>query len=29
MKDDFNVFMWAWVVGTCWIVFAFYLYWNF
>jgi hypothetical protein len=28
MKDDFDLFMWAWVVAICWIAFGVYLYWG-
>jgi hypothetical protein len=28
MKDDFDLFMWAWVVASGWIAFGIYLYWN-
>jgi hypothetical protein len=28
MKDDFDLFMWAWVVATTWMAFGIYLYWN-
>jgi hypothetical protein len=26
MKDDFDLFMWAWVVATTWMAFGIYLY---
>jgi hypothetical protein len=28
MNDDFDLFMWAWVVATAWIAFGVYLYWG-
>lgn len=26
MKDDFDLFMWAWVVATTWMALGIYLY---
>jgi len=28
MNDDFDAFMWAWVVATAWLAFGVYLYWK-
>jgi hypothetical protein len=28
MNDDFDLFMWAWLVATTWIAFGIYFYWG-
>jgi len=28
MNDDFDLFMWGWVVASGWIAFGMYVYWG-
>jgi len=28
MKDDFDLFMWAWLVAISWVAFGIYFYWG-